>query len=105
MPDHSMKIGMRSIQLFLIILYVGLLTGCEKPKENIYENYSWITKIRDDHPRLFFNKESFKQIQKRALNEEQELFGEIKSRVDILIGQKIEFKNPLEPELNNYFRM
>ena len=93
-----MKIGLRTIHFFLFLFLIGLLTGCKKPKENIYENYSWITEIRDDHPRLFFNKASFKQIKERALNDEQELFGEIKSRIDLLIGQKIEFTDPLEPD-------
>ena len=81
--------------LFLFIFLIGLLTSCKNPKENIYENYSWITEICDDHPRLFFNKDSFQKIKERALNEERDMFEEMKSRVDLLIGQKIVFKEPL----------
>ena len=87
-----------TIHFFLFLFLIGILTCCKKPKENIYENYSWISEIRDDHPRLFFNKKSFKQIKNRALNDEHELFREMKSRVDLMIGQKIEFSDPLEPD-------
>ena len=89
---------LNTIHFFLLLLLYGFLPGCKQPKEDIFENYAWITEIRDDHPRMFFNKESFKQIKKRALNEENELFGEIKSKVDLLIGQEIEFKDPLQPD-------
>ncbi|MCK4967064.1 heparinase II/III family protein [bacterium] len=54
-----------------------------------------MTKMRSDHPRLFFNKDSFPKIKERALNEERELFDEIKNRIDNLIGQEINFKEPL----------
>ncbi len=87
-----------TIHFFLFLFLIGIFTCCKKPKENIYENYSWISEIRDDHPRLFFNKKSFKQIKNRALNDEHELFREMKSRVDLMIGQKIEFTDPLVPD-------
>lgn len=64
------------------------------------EDYSWMSKIQDEHPRLFFNKKSFKKIKERALNEESGLFGEMKNRVDLLIGQNIEFKDSLAKDGN-----
>ena len=60
-----------------------------------FDDGSWTSQILNEHPRLFFNKQSFKAIKDRALNEENELFGEMKDRVDALFGQEIEFKNPL----------
>ena len=86
------------IRFFLFLVFAGLLSSCKQPQENIYENYSWMSEIRNDHPRLFFNENSFKQIKNRALNDENELFGEMKSRVDLMIGQKIEFSDPLVPD-------
>ena len=94
----NIKIGLKTISFFLFLFLIGLLISCKNPKENIYNNYSWISEIHNDHPRLFFNNKSFKQIKNRALNDENELFGEMKSRVDLLIGQKIEFSDPLVPD-------
>jgi heparin/heparan-sulfate lyase len=93
-----MKIGFKTTCFFLLLIFIRLLTGCQNPEKNVYENYSWINEIRDDHPRLFFNKESFKQIRDRALMDEHELFMEMKHRVDLMSGQKIEFTDPLAPD-------
>ncbi len=93
-----MKNGFTINHLFLFLFLIGLLASCKNPKGNIYENYSWISEIGDDHPRLFFNEETFKQIKERALNDEAVLFREMKSRVDLMIGQKIEFSDPLVPD-------
>ncbi|MBM3333049.1 heparinase II/III family protein [Candidatus Sumerlaeota bacterium] len=43
---------------------------------------SWISKIRKDHPRLFFNKDTWPQVRQRALNQEKEWYSELKRRVD-----------------------
>jgi heparin/heparan-sulfate lyase len=84
---------------FLLILFIsGLLSDCKSPDENIYENYSWMTRINKNHPRLFFNNKSFKQIKSRALNDERELFLEMQGRVDGLLGQEIKFSDPLVPD-------
>lgn len=86
----------------IVLLFAALtflfLTGCNNPKTNVYENYSWISEIRDDHPRVFFNENSFKQIKDRALNDEHVLFMEMKGRIDPLIGQEIVFTDPLVPD-------
>lgn len=87
-----------AIHFLLFLFLFGLSTNCQNPDEKIYENYSWMAGIRDDHPRVFFNKRSFKQVKKRALNEEKELFMEMKGRVDEMMGQKVEFTDPLVPD-------
>ncbi len=74
---------------------IGLFLSCSGQKTNSYDGYPWVSKIQNGHPRLFFNTESFKQVRKRALNEESALFGEINDRVDALIGKEIVFKDSL----------
>ena len=91
-----MKTRLKRTHGFLLICLIGLLSGISCQKTNIYEDYSWTTKIRNDHPRLFFNKTSFQEIKERALNEEHDIFEEMKNRVDLLIGQEIVFKEPLD---------
>jgi hypothetical protein len=90
--------GGRIIGLLLILWLAGILAGCKNPPSDVYENDAWIGEIREDHPRLFFNKGSFKKIKERALNEEQALLGEMRNRIDLLIGQTIEFSDPLAPD-------
>jgi hypothetical protein len=77
---------------FISLISLLFLFSCQEP--NYYENYAWTGKVRHDHPRLFLNKKSFPEIKNRALDEEKENFNNMKSRVDELIGKKIEFKEP-----------
>ena len=93
-----MNPGCRVIGLLLIYWLVVPLTGCQNPRIDVDDNDAWIGEMRDDHPRLFFNQSTFKQIKKRALNEEQELLAEMKNRIDPLIGQSIEFSDSLAPD-------
>ncbi len=91
-----MKRRFKTISGILLICLIGLMAGnsCTSPDTDPYTDYAWISKIRDGHPRLFFNKSTFKQVKARALNEEKTMFDEMKTRVDNLIGQKIEFTEP-----------
>ena len=43
---------------------------------------NWLTKIRKDHPRLFFNDETWQKVKQRALNQEREWYDRLKRRVD-----------------------
>src|SRR5690554_6447820 len=81
--------------LIIHIIFLSISTICTSQELNSDENHSWISSMSDDHPRLFFNKNSFNEIKERALNEEREIFDEIKNRVDLLIDKEIEFKDPL----------
>ncbi len=47
----------------------------------------WTARIRADHPRLFFNAETFPEVRARALGEEREWFEGIRRRVDTLDRQ------------------
>ena len=71
-----------------------LAVRCDQ-ETNYYDNNLWINEIRDDHPRLFFNRNSLPDIKAKALNEERDIFYEMKNRVDALIGEEIEFSDPL----------
>ncbi len=46
----------------------------------------WVNDIRPDHPRLFFNADTFGAVKARALNEEREWWDARKARVDKLLG-------------------
>jgi len=59
----------------------GTLAVGSGPKPNPTGN-SWITKIREDHPRLFFNQETWPQIRERALHQEKDWYTALKKRVD-----------------------
>ena len=87
------------LKLYHLPFLIVLLFSCKSnSQKNVFNDHSWTEKVREDHPRLFFNKSSFKEIKERALNEEREVFDEMKSRVDLLFDQQIEFKDPLEPD-------
>ena len=47
----------------------------------------WASNIRTDHPRLFFNADTWPQVRERALNEERAWYDETKSWVDRLLKQ------------------
>jgi len=43
---------------------------------------AWTAKIRNDHPRLFFNRDSWPLVRDRALHQEKEWYASLKGRVD-----------------------
>ena len=50
----------------------------------------WTAAVRRDHPRLFFNAESWPAVKSRALGRESPLFAAMQSRVEKLAGPLIE---------------
>ena len=78
---------------FLFALQPVLRT--QEAGSTVFEEDSRVNNIQNEHPRLFFNKRTFEAVKKRAFNEERELFGEMKDRVDAFLGQEIEFEDPL----------
>jgi len=54
---------------------------------------TWVERIRRDHPRLFFNAETWPLVKERALNEEREWYEKLKRRVD---------GYPEEPEVKDW---
>ncbi len=89
-----MKVGSKKTHFILLLFIVGSIINGNS-QEDIFKDYSWMTKIPDEHPRLFFDKESFGEIKEKTLNDEREILDDMKSRVDVLFDQEIEFKDPL----------
>jgi heparin/heparan-sulfate lyase len=56
---------------------------------------SWTNKIRNDHPRLFFNSDTWPKVRQRALGSELSWYNNIKGRIDNLI-KRIGDKNTLD---------
>ena len=86
-----------STAIFCLTILSAVIS-CSSPKKEsapIFEDASWTEHIQKEHPRLFLNKQTFEAVKKRALNEEIQLFSEMKDRVDALLGQEIEFNDPL----------
>ncbi len=54
----------------------------------------WAAKIRTDHPRLFFNADTWPAVRQRALGPERQWYSDIKGRVDRL---KAELGGEVEP--------
>jgi len=57
----------------------------------------WTEKIRNDHPRLFFNSQTWPVVRQRALGREKQWYDYIKGRVDRLAGDT-NGKDVLEPK-------
>jgi len=49
----------------------------------------WISSIRPDHPRLFFNRDTFPVVKARATGEEAALFQEMRNRIDELARKEL----------------
>ncbi|MHB8900456.1 MAG: heparinase II/III domain-containing protein [Thermoguttaceae bacterium] len=59
----------------------------------------WTARIRPDHPRLFFNADTWPALRDRALNQELAWYDSIKERVDRLAGQLEKVERPEPQEL------
>ncbi len=72
----------------LVLAMCSAVTGGQLP--------DWTAKIRDDHPRLFFNTDTWPDVKKRALSAERKWYESIKGRVDRLQGQSLDVSEPRE---------
>ncbi len=73
---------MRSICCVLTLWSVVLLASADVFGDELPD---WTAKIRRDHPRLFFNSDSWPQVRQRALGAERAWYLSTKSRVDRLL--------------------
>ena len=84
---------MRRLLCILALLWISVLfSGAQPLKEN---DYSWMEKIRPEHPRMFLTKDDIPHIRKAAHTFEAETYRTIKKRADALIGKDIAFVEPL----------
>ncbi len=79
-------------------LLLGLIALLALPTAQAEPLPAWTTKIRADHPRLFFNADSWPAVRHRALNEERDWYHSIKDRVDRLANDlgKVDHPEPRE---------
>ena len=69
--------GFRCVAWALLLLSPLAVLGEELP--------NWTGKIRADHPRLFFNADTWPEVRQRALGAEHEWYSAVKARVDRLL--------------------
>lgn len=93
-----MKGKLKQILMFLCIIMGPVPAALGNLQPDVTENYAWVNKIRDEHPRLFFNSSSFKEVKATALGAERELFDQLKNRVDALFDKEITYREPLVPD-------
>lgn len=80
------------ILMILTLLGVHAAFAAAPLKE---KDYSWMEKIRADHPRLFINKDDIPFIKEAAATFEKKTFEQIRKRADKLLDKEIVFENPL----------
>ena len=66
----------------MVLIISSIVTGAPLPE--------WTAKIRNDHPRLFFNADTWPMVRQRALGAERDWYANIKSRVDRLLTEQID---------------
>ncbi len=69
-------------QAVLLLIFVACSLGVTAT--DAAEMPEWTRSIREDHPRLFFNAETWPAVQKRALGAEKAWYSMLKERVDRL---------------------
>ncbi len=76
----------KSPALVAALLLVGsTLVAAELP--------DWTRRIRQDHPRLFFNRESWPEVRKRASGAEREWYRQTQAQVDRLLAARLKGKS------------
>ena len=68
--------------LLLIVLAGGLLLACCSRGQAAEGDDAWIGKIRRDHPRLFFNADTWPAVKERALTVCQDHLAKVKGYAD-----------------------
>lgn len=77
----------------LFLLLLSEVCAADAPLKE--HDYSWMDKIRMEHPRMFITKDEIPQIRRTAFSFEKTTYDAIKKRTDELIGKPIVFENPL----------
>ena len=74
----------------LLILSLGAVVAAQDKEDD-----AWIAKIRRDHPRLFFNKDTWPKVKERALGPAKEYY-EATNGVGILLWALLDLDAPEE---------
>ncbi|MBW7997845.1 MAG: hypothetical protein FVQ81_15000 [Candidatus Glassbacteria bacterium] len=80
--------GLRLVCLVLVLAGTAVCTGCSAPERTaeIAAHADWKSRIRPDHPRIFFNSDQWRGIQQHALYREHDLLNEFDARCDSLLA-------------------
>jgi heparinase II/III-like protein len=90
--DSSFNKYFNAPAIILLILSVFLTAHAQQLPD-------WTTKIRKDHPRLFFNAETFPAVHERALGAEHKWYKQFKKGVDKLMAELADQAKPEPREL------
>ena len=80
-----MAAGSRIVTTGAALLWVATLWAATGSADELP---GWTAKIRRDHPRLFFNADTWPEVRRRALAEEHDWYLAIKARVDGLLERQ-----------------
>ncbi len=82
---------LKKILLCTALLFLNTAVHADIPRNMPPESLT--SKLREDHPRMFFNRDSFPAVKARALGEDRALYDAMKSRVDKLKASALETKD------------
>lgn len=86
--------------LFLIaVMMTGVISASAGQKSEsplAPDDYSWMSQIRGEHPRMFITKDDIPHVRNAAQTYASKTFLAVKKRADALIGKDIVFENPLQ---------
>lgn len=82
---------LHAVSLVALMLIPAVASGEELP--------DWTDAIREDHPRLFFNAETWPEVRDRALGAERQWYQSVKDRVDRLLSRLSGVEEPTPREL------
>lgn len=88
---------MKRLLILIAILLTGMLSAfAQQPQSPLAPgDYSWMSQIRSEHPRMFITGDDILHIRKAAETFEKQTFRAMKKRADALVGKEIVFESPL----------
>jgi heparin/heparan-sulfate lyase len=90
---------MKQLLILLTILLSAMFSASaqQKPESPLAPNdYSWMSQIRGEHPRMFITKDDIPHVRNAAQTYASKTFQAVKKRADAIIGKDIVFENPLQ---------
>lgn len=77
------------MSMMIMSMWIVYPTYCNETDDDP----AWLNRIRKDHPRMFFNAETWPKVKERALNQEREWYDMLKARAD---------RYPDDPEVKDF---
>ena len=84
------KSTLRLIAIFPVALFALIPISCSRSADSNSSQsaaFDWKAAVRPDHPRIFFNSDTWPAVKSRALGDEKELFDSLQSRMDELAAR------------------